>query len=188
MEKQYSPSAKDNKVKDKEKIVKTAKPEKPIMEEKVEEKTEKKEKPVVKQEISVKDRAVVNGFSVKISPKNSKYIGKVIMKKTIDEAVSFLEQVILKKKAVPMNGAEIPHRKGKGMMSGRYPVNAAKEFIHLLGQLKANAQVNGIENPIITLSIANKAQLPYKKEGRRGKRTHVHIEVQEKTKIMVKKK
>lgn len=174
-------------MKDKEKVTQRVEETKPVIAEKVEEKKEKL-KEVAKKEIVLKDKAVVNGFSLGISPKNSKYICKVIMGKKIEDASEFLGQVILKKKAVPMNGAEIPHRKGKGMMSGRYPVNAAKEFIHLLGQLKANAQVNGIENPIITLAIANKAQLPFKKEGRRGKRAHVHIEVREKTKLMIKNK
>lgn len=173
-------------MKDKEKIVQKVIEEKPIVEEKVE-KTESK-KPVVKNEIKPKEVAVVNGFSMRISPKNSKYICKAIRKKKIDVAIELLEQVVLKKKAIAMNGAEIPHRKGKGMMSGRYPVNAAKEIIELLKQLKANAVVNSVDNPVITLAIANKAQLPYKKEGRRGKRAHLHIEARDKTKFSVKKK
>ena len=40
---------------------------------------------------------------------------------------------------------EIPHRKGKGMMSGRYPLNAVKDFIMLLKSLKANAINHEIE-------------------------------------------
>lgn len=190
MEKQYSPSAKDNKIKNKEKVMANVKETKPIVENKVEKVEEIKEKPKekVKQEVVVKEKAIVNGFSLKISPKDSKYICKAIKGKSIDAAIELLEDVIVKKKAIPMKGAEIPHRKGKGMMSGRYPLNASREFIHLLKQLKANADVNGIENPIITIAMANKAQLPYKREGRRGKRAHVYIEVKEKTKVMVKKK
>lgn len=192
MEKQYSPTKKDNKMKNKEKanIVTQEKKlaeVKPVIEEKIE-KVEEKTKVKLKQEVVLKENAIVNGFSARISPKHSKYICKAIRGMKIEEAINFLEQVILRKKAIPMKGAEIPHRKGEGMMSGRYPLNASKEFVHLLGQLKANAQVNSIDNPVITLAIANKAQLPFKKEGRRGKRTHIHIEVKEKTKLMLKKK
>ncbi len=142
----------------------------------------------VPKEIPAKDVAIVNGFSLAISPKNSKWISKMIMKKSIDNAITMVEEVVVKKRAVKMDGAEIPHRKGKGMMSGRYPVNAAKEFIVLLKQLKANAIVNGVENPIITLAMANKGRLPFKKEGRRGKRAHVRIEARDKTKLEKKKK
>lgn len=183
MEKQSQKNKKEKMENVNEEIVKEG------LDKKETEKTEKI-KEVKKKEtkkVEQKDKAIANGFSMRISPKNSKYICKAIRGKGIDEAVKFLEQVVLKKKAVPMNGAEIPHRKGKGMMSGRYPVNAAIEIMHLLKQLKANAQVSGIEMPIITLAIANKAQLPHKKEGRRGKRAHVYIEAKEKTKLKMEK-
>lgn len=151
--------------------------------------TEKKvkKKSVVK-EISPKELAVVNGVSLRISPKNSKFICKMIMKKEINDAIRMLEEVILKKRVVKMNGAEIPHRKGKGVMSGRYPVNAAREIIVLLKQLKANAVINQVENAVITLAIANKATLPFKKEGKRGKRAHIHMEARDKNKIKGTKK
>jgi ribosomal protein L22 len=74
------------------------------------------------------------------------------------------------------------------MMSGRYPVNASKEFIVLLKQLKANANVNQIDEPVIVLAMANKATLPYKRDGKRGKRAHVRIEVMDKTKLKIAKK
>ena len=136
----------------------------------------------VPKEIQPKDVAIVKGVSLHISPKDSKFICKMIKKRSIDKAISMLEEVILKKRAVKMDGAEIPHRKGKGMMSGRYPFNASKAFILLLKQLGANANVNQIENPIITFAMANKATLPFKKDGKRGKRAHILIEARDKTK------
>jgi len=144
-------------------------------------KPEKKE--VKKQEIKPKEKAVVNGISLRISPKYSFAICKMIRRKNPDKAIEILEKVILKKVAVPMNNREVGHRKGRGMMAGRYPINAAKEFIELLKQLKANAVVNSVENPVITIIKANKASRPYKREGRRGKRTHVYIEARDKTKL-----
>jgi ribosomal protein L22 len=155
------------------------------VEDKKVETSKKKEAP---KEVSKKEVAVVNGFSLRISPKHSKFICKMIMGKTIDKSIGLLEEVILKKRAVKMDGAEIPHRKGKGMMSGRYPLNASKEFIELLKQLKANSNVNQIDEPVIVLAMSNKATPPYKRDGKRGKRTHVRIEVMDKTKLKMAKK
>jgi ribosomal protein L22 len=185
VEKQYSPGKKENNLRRKEeklgkKEIEAVK-ESPqdIEEKKTEVKTEKQAPNIV----LPKAYAKVKGNSLAISPKNSKYICKMINKKEVDLAIKMLEEVVVKKRVVKMNGAEIPHRKGKGMMSGRYPVNAAKEFLILLKQLRANANVNGIGIPIISLAVSNKASLPYRKEGRRGKRTNVFIEARDKTKI-----
>jgi len=138
-----------------------------------------KEKIEKKEEKIVKDKAIVNGVSLAISPKNSYAICKFIKGKSIDKAIEFLELVILKKKAVPMNNYEVPHRKGN-IMAGRYPINTSQEFIKLLKQLKANASVNNIEAPIITIAMANRASRPYRKGGRRAKRANVYLEVKSK--------
>lgn len=150
-------------------------------EEKIVDNKEKKKTVVnkVEEKIIVKDKATVNGFSLHISPKYSYSICKAIKGKSLDKAINYLEQVINKKKAVPMNNREIPHRKGN-LMAGRYPINASKEFIVLLKQLKANASVNNIENPVISLAIANRASRPFKRGGKRAKRAHIYIEVKRK--------
>ena len=84
---------------------------------------------------------------------------------------------------------EIPHRKGKGIMSGRYPKNATEHFIRILKNLLANANYNNINDPIITEAISNLAQRPFGKFGRvRKKRTHVKIIAKEKILILNKKK
>jgi ribosomal protein L22 len=84
-----------------------------------------------------------------------------------------LQLVVKMKKVVPMKG-EIPHRKGKGIMSGRYPINASKLMINLLKSLDANARTHEINNPKITLAKADKAARPYRRFGsRRFKRTNV---------------
>jgi len=183
-------------VEKKEKIKenKTKVDEAPIMEAKIEEpaKVEKKitEKKAVK---TGKDKAIVNGFSLKISTKNSTAICKMIMRKSPERAIEMLGLVLDKKMAVPMIMDEIPHRK-RGLMpagfggGGRFPENASVEFINLLGQLKANCEVNGIENPVITLAVSNLASRPFKKEGRRAKRTHVYLEAKDRTKLKMNAK
>lgn len=147
---------------------------------KIEEK--KVEKPKQK-----KTETVVNSHSLPISTKHSVAVCKFIKNKKIENAMADLQEVINKKIAVPMKG-EIPHRKGK-IMSGRYPKNAAKHFIKLLKTLTANANVNGLNNPVISEAIANIAQRPRGKAGRvKRKRTHVKIVAKEKSSKGEKKK
>jgi ribosomal protein L22 len=149
--------------KKKEEVVETVEKKK---EEKKEEKKETK-KP--------KTEAFVNSFNAHLSTKTSAAVCKFIKNKTIDDALQDLEEVIAKKKVVPMKG-EIPHRKGKGIMSGRYPKNAAEHFIKLLKTLAGNSNVNGLDNPVIVEAIANIGERPFGKFGAvRRKRTHIKI-------------
>ena len=91
------------------------------------------------------------------------------------------------KKAIPMSG-EIPHRKGK-IMSGRYMTKSVGYFIRLLKNLKANANSNGLEEPIISEAIPNRASRPYGRFGAvKRKRTHIFIKAIEKKKIVELKK
>lgn len=180
-EKVTSPSEaglKKEEIKEKEKPVRE--PEKEGEKPK-EEKVKKEKKPV--QEKPKKTSAVVNAQNLPISTKYSAAICEFIRNKKIENAIADLEQVLVLKKAVPMKG-EIPHRKGKGMMSGRFPKKATQNFIRLLKSLSANANHNGLEDPVIVESVANIGSRPYGKFGRvRRKRTHVKIKVKEKKRI-----
>ncbi len=161
---------------------------KEIKEEKIEnaEVKEEKKKPIIKKEIVKKDHALINAQSVHVSTKYAMAICKFLKYKSIETAISDLEQVIVKKKAVPMKG-EIPHRKGKGMMSGRFPKRASEHFIVLLKGLKGNAVMNGLENPVIVEASANRAQRPFGKGGIKRKRTHIRLKVMDKKMIKPKK-
>lgn len=143
------------------------------------EKKEEKKKPIVKKEIVKKDYAVVNVKNVGMSTKHAIAICKFIKFKTISQAVQDLQEVLNKKKAIPMKG-EIPHRKGK-MMSGRYAEKATKNFMKIVRSLGANAVANEMEEPVIVKAVANLAYRPYTRFGRgRKKRTHVTLEAKEK--------
>ena len=134
-----------------------------------------------KKEAPKKDMAIVNMSNVPMSTKYSAAICKFIKNKSIEDAIADLEQVIVLKKAVPMKG-EIPHRRGKGMMSGRFPVRASKSFISALKTLSGNALHNGLENPVIVEAVANIGERPYGRFGRvRKKRTHLRIVAKEKS-------
>ena len=122
-----------------------------------------------------KTEAVVMAENIPISTKDSSAICRFIRGKKIEDAIKDLEAVLKFKKIVPMTG-EIPHRKGKGMMSGRYPKKASENFIKLLKSLKANSNYNGLENPVIVEAVPN---IGMKVMGRFGsvrkKRTHIKI-------------
>ena len=48
--------------------------------------------------------------------------------------------------------------------------------------------VNGIEDPVIVIARADKAARPFRRGGRKAKRTHVYLEARQKTKLDKKKK
>lgn len=168
--------------------MKVEKPEIKIEDDKVVEKkledSEKKEEPkkVIagseKSKIVKKTEAVVNGLSLPVSTKHAVAVCDFIRGKNIEKAISELEKAKKKEIAIPMKG-EIPHRKGKGMMSGRYPVKTIGEFIKLLKSLKSNAIANELElEKVRIFCVANKASRQYKRFGsKRFKRTHVEIKL-----------
>jgi len=163
---------KEKEIKEEKKSVReTEKKEENIKEEK------KEEKPV--KEKPKKTEAVVNAYNLPISTKHSAAICSFIKNKKIENAIAELGQVLILKKAVPMKG-EIPHRKGKRIMSGRFPKKATQNFITLLKNLSANATYNGLENPVIVETIANIGSRPYGRFGLvRKKRTHVRLKAME---------
>lgn len=165
------------------------------VEEKIETKPEEKKTEAKKIEVKkvTKEVAVVNAYSLPISTKQSSAIGKMILHRPIDRAIEMLNLVLQEKMAVPMTALEIPHRKRSLMPEGfggggRFPKNASREFLNLLKQLKANCETSGVENPVVTIVMANIASRPFKKEGRRAKSTHIHLEARDKTKLILKKK
>jgi len=142
----------------------------------------KKETPKIK-----KTEVSVRGINLPISTKDAKFICKFIVKKRIADAIRDLGQVEVGRKAVPMKG-EIPHRKGKGISSGRFPKKAAKNFIIILKSLAANANEGNLDEPIIVEAMANMAARPYGRFGRtQKKRTHVKIIAKDKMKKENKK-
>jgi len=135
-------------------------------EHKPEHKAEEKKEVKVEQKITRKEEAIARGLDLHASKKHCMYVCRFIKGKKIDQAIKDLESVIKLKLAVPFKG-EIPHRKGKGMMSGRYPEKTAKQFISVLKALKGNVLVNGmdLDKARITIASANWASLPAKRGG-----------------------
>ena len=151
---------------------------------KEEKKTEEKPVEIKKEEkkevkIAKKEEAIAKGTNLHASMRQCMYICRFIKNKSIDDAITDLEAVILYKKVIPFKG-EIPHRKGK-MMSGRYPINASKLFIPMLKTLKGNVLVNKMEldKTIIYFASACYASRPSKRGGGRFKRANVVLKAKE---------
>ncbi len=151
---------------------------------KQEHKTENVKKEIVENKqsksMTKKDVAVARGPGLHMSKRHGMYVCAFIKGKSIDKAMADLEQVKLFKRAVPFKG-EIPHRKGKGMMSGRYPLSAISLFIPMLKTLKGNVIVNGLDlsKTRITTASANLAPRPRRRGGEKGKRTYIILEAKE---------
>jgi len=163
-------------------VVETSiKPEEKKVEKKIETKVEEKKRETKKEEIKKKDYAIVRGNDLPISTKESMDICSMIRGRSTETAIKMLEEVIAFKRVVKMNKREVPHQKGKGVMAGRYPINASKEFIRLLKQLNANAIVNGLEIEKCKIFCkADFASRPYKRGGAKFKRTHVLLKLETK--------
>jgi len=147
----------------------------------------KEEKKVGKKHAPKKTEAVINGLNLSMSTKKAMGICKFIKGKTIPNAIADLEQVAKMGRVVPMKG-EYAHQKGRGISSGKFPVKAAGIFITLLKGLAGNANVSGLEEPVIFEAVANLAPRPFGRFGAiRKKRTHVKIVAKNKVKKENKK-
>lgn len=147
--------------------------------ENVKDKTQEKKKQPSKK--VKKEFVVVNAQNVHVSTKYAINICRFIKGKRIGDAIRDLEDVSKMKKAVPMRG-EYAHKKDVSIAggAGKYPVNAAKQFIVLLKSLAGNANNHDVEEPIISEAIANKAPSPRGRFGRwERKRTHVKLVAKE---------
>lgn len=151
----------------------------------IEKKPENKKK---KEKIISKEFAIANGYSARISTKDAIAVCKVIKGKSPTIAIKRLEDVLSKKRSIPMKNREVPHQKGHGVAGARFPKKACEEIIKIIKQVEANAIVSGVENPVITLAIANIASRPFRRGGTKAKRTHIHLEVKDKTKLIKDKK
>lgn len=84
-----------------------------------------------------------------ISHKHAREIAIAINHKSIEKAREFLEDVLVKKIAVPFrrHNNEVAHRSNirDGFSSGRYPNKSTSEFLKLLDNLESNAEYKGMD-------------------------------------------
>jgi len=141
---------------------------------------DKKDDKKAKIERPKKEEAIAKGTNLSASKKHCMYICSFIKNKSVDQAIKELNEVIILKRVIPMKG-EIPHRSAPGIMSGRYPINASKQFIYLLKALKGNIIANGLDLDKARISFASAtwASRPSRRGGTRFKRAFVLLKAKE---------
>jgi len=134
-------------------------------------------------DLGTEHKAFAKMTNLAISTKHSVQISRYIRYKNVTFAKNFLEDVVAIKKAVPFRrfNRDLGHK--AGMAAGRYPKNAAQQFLHLLKSVESNAQDKGLNtsNLKIVKILANKASIPQTGgRTRQGtKRTHLEVMVKE---------
>ena len=92
--------------------------------------------------------AKASGRELRVSHKHAREVCKTKKGMKLYQAKDYLQQVILKKKAVPFRrfNKKVGHRHGfEKAFSGRYPVKAAKEILRVLEGAEANAEYKGLD-------------------------------------------
>jgi large subunit ribosomal protein L22 len=86
------------------------------------------------------------GREVPVKPKFAVNVCKAIKGKTVKQARTFLENVVLKKTAVPfrVHKRQVKHRKG-GVGPGQYPVAVAAATLRILEDAASNAEYKGLD-------------------------------------------
>lgn len=127
----------------------------------------------------------------RISPKDSAEIAREIRGMPISQAKELLRKVIGKEKAIPYRRhyKKVPHRKGKGWKSGKYPVKASRKFLELIESAEQNAKYQGLDpNKLVIKHIATHQGIrfvkpDYRMRGRmvrlRRRTTNLEIVLQE---------
>jgi large subunit ribosomal protein L22 len=133
------------------------------------------------------------GRSLSISTKMSVEISTYVKGKNIEKAIKMLEDVASKKKPLPLKRFkhDVAHHRGVG--PSRFPVKASEEIIKVIKNAQANAQSKGlnVSNLIIKHICAQQAARnfhPGRLRGRKVKRTHVEIIVEEVKEAVKKEK
>lgn len=127
--------------------------------------------------------ATARATNLPISTKHSVEICTCLRYRTTADARKLLEEVVALKRPLPFRrfNKDMGHK--AGMAAGRFPQKAAKQFLHLIKSVEANAHFKGLDTAALTIShiAANRAPRP-QTGGRlphRPKRTHIEIKVRE---------
>ena len=107
--------------------------------------------PTWRYSIKIEDEETIAKASlreVSISPKHAIELAREVRGMLLDEAKTYLEDIVAMKRSVPFKryNKKVPHRKGLDKWhAGRYPVKTAKYFLKLLDNLENNADFKGLD-------------------------------------------
>jgi len=105
--------------------------------------------------------AKASGRELRVSHKHAREVCKTINGMKLEQAKDYLQQVILKKKAVPFGrfNKHVPHRHGMDFgFAGRYPEKTAKAVLKILEGAEANAEYKGLD--VEQLKIVHSSAYP----------------------------
>lgn len=107
--------------------------------------------PTWRYSIKIEDEETVAKASLRetsISLKHAVELAREIRGMLLDEAKTYLEDIVAMKRSVPFKryNKKVSHRRGLDKWhAGRYPVKTAKYFLKLLGNLENNADFKGLD-------------------------------------------
>ncbi|HEX32889.1 MAG TPA: 50S ribosomal protein L22, partial [Candidatus Aenigmarchaeota archaeon] len=123
------------------------------------------------------ERVVAQAKYLPISTKHSVNVLRAVKGMKIDKAIAYLDAVIKKKRSIPFktHNRKLAHRSDiEG--PGRYPVKASAYIKRVIRDAANNATYLGLDKEKLVISKAV-ANLAFSRSSRRGKYTHVLIEV-----------
>jgi large subunit ribosomal protein L22 len=94
----------------------------------------------------------------RVSPKHATEVCKTIKGMKLQQAKTYLQQVIAKEQPVPIrrHKKKIPHRKGiQKAYAGRYPVKATQKILQVLENAEANAEYKGLDTERLRIIYAS---------------------------------
>ena len=101
------------------------------------------------QKISGDTIAKAKANELNMSPKHSIEIATFIRHQRVNDAITYLKDVIGLKKAIPFRrfNRNVAHKRGLpgSWDAGRYPVKASREYIRVLESVKKNAEYIGLD-------------------------------------------
>jgi large subunit ribosomal protein L22 len=109
--------------------------------------------------------AMAHGSALHISAKDAREVALSIRGESVARAEVILGGVIAKTKPIKFtrHNTEVGHKPGIG--SGRFPVNAAKDFLLLLKNAKSNASAKGLDESRLYVVTACANRSIYKRPG-----------------------
>jgi large subunit ribosomal protein L22 len=116
------------------------------------------------QKITGDNIAKAKANELNMSPKHSIEIATFIRHQRVNDAISYLNEVVSLKKAIPFRrfNRNVAHKRGLpgNWDAGRYPVKASKAYIRVLESVKKNAEYIGLdpENLEIIHASANRGR------------------------------
>ncbi len=131
--------------------------------------------------------ASAKALNLAVSPRHCVEISHCLRYRSTNAAKQILQDVVQLRRPIAFRRFNQDTGHKAGMAAGRFPKKAAQEFLRLIRQVEANAQVKGLDAAKLKIVklVSNKAGIPLtgKRMRHRTKRSHIEIAVAEYTPV-----